>query len=203
MLINPAFIPGPLLTCGLVLTLLLAHRERHSIDFAEIRWAVVGRLVGVVAATAVVASISTEGLALTLGILVLLLVGLSLSGMHFEPNRGTLAVAGTVSGFAGTIASVGAPPMALVYQNAKGPRIRGTLSAFFVIGVLMSLTALLLVGRFGFRECSVALRILPGLLAGFVISRRMAVVLDRGYTRPAVLGFSALGGLALVLRQLL
>ena len=203
MLISPVFIPGPLLSTGLILTLLLAHRDRHSIDFAEIKWAVAGRLVGVVAATAVVASISTDGLALMLGLLVLLLVGLSLSGLHIEPSRGTLAVAGTVSGFAGTIASVGAPPMALVYQNAKGPRIRGTLSAFFVIGVIMSLTALLLVGRFGLAECLVALRILPGLLLGFFVSRRMAVVLDRGYTRPAVLGFSALGGLALVLRQLL
>jgi len=93
--------------------------------------------------------------------------------------------------------------MAIVYQNAKGPRIRGTLSAFFVVGVMMSLTALVLVGRFGFAEFSIALRILPGLLLGFVLSRRLAVVLDRGRTRPAVLAFSAVGGIVLVLRQLL
>jgi uncharacterized protein len=203
MLINPVFIPGPLLTSGLVLTLLLAHRNSRSIDFAEIRWAVVGRLVGVVAAALIVASISTDGLALMLGVLVLLLVGLSLSGWRFDPTRGTLLVAGTVSGFAGTIASVGAPPMAILYQHAKGPRIRGTLSAFFVIGVIMSLSALVLVGRFGLSEVSIALRLLPGLLAGFFVSRRMALVLDRGYTRRAVLGFSSMGGIALILKQLL
>ena len=162
-----------------------------------------GRLVGVAIATGVVASISTDGLALVLGILVLLLVGLSLSGLRVEPTPGTLAVAGTVSGFSGTIASVGAPPMAIVYQNAKGPRIRGTLSAFFVIGVVMSLTALVLVGRFGLVEVSVALRILPGLLVGFVLSRRMAGLLDRGHTRRAVLGFSAVGGIVLILRHFL
>lgn len=138
-----------------------------------------------------------------LGVLVLLLVGMSLSGMHVKPTLGTLLVAGTVSGFAGTIASVGAPPMAIVYQNAKGPRIRGTLSAFFVIGVVMSLAALVLVGRYGYVEISYALRILPGLLLGLFLSRRMAVVLDRGYTRRAVLGFSALGGIVLILRQML
>jgi uncharacterized membrane protein YfcA len=93
--------------------------------------------------------------------------------------------------------------MAIVYQNAKGPRVRGTLSVFFVIGVLMSLTALLMVGRFGFVEISTALRILPGLLLGFVLSRRLATVLDRGHTRRAVLGFSAVGGIVLILRHLL
>jgi uncharacterized membrane protein YfcA len=203
MLIDPAFIPGPLLSSGLVLTLLLAHRERRSIDFGEIKWAVAGRFVGVVVAAVVIASISTDSLALMLGILVLVLVGLSLSGLHFEPTKVSLAVAGTVSGFAGTIASVGAPPMAIVYQNAKGPRIRGTLSAFFVVGVLMSITALLVVGRYGIAEISIALRIIPGLLLGFVLSRRLAVVLDRGYTRRVVLGFSAMGGILLVLRELL
>ena len=138
-----------------------------------------------------------------LGVLVLFLVGLSLSGLNFEPTRGTLVVAGTVSGFSGTIASVGAPPMAIVYQNAKGPRVRGTLSVFFVIGVLMSLTALFLVGRFGFVEVFIAVRILPGLLLGFVLSRRLAEVLDRGHTRRAVLAFSAVGGIVLILRHLL
>jgi uncharacterized membrane protein YfcA len=203
MLISPSFIPGPLLFNAVVLTLLLTHRERKSIVVSEIRWAVVGRLVGVAIAAAVVASISTDGLALTLGLMVLLLVGLSLSGLHFEPTWKSLIVAGTVSGFSGTIASVGAPPMAIVYQNATGPRIRGTLSAFFVIGTIMSLTALLLVGQLGIVELTIALTMLPGLLLGFVLSRRLALVIDRGRTRYAVLGLSAMGGALLVLRQLL
>jgi uncharacterized membrane protein YfcA len=203
MLISPSFIPGPLLFNAVVLTLLLAHRERKSIVVSEIRWAVVGRLLGVACAAVVVASISTDGLALILGLLVLLLVGLSLSGLNFEPTWKSLIVAGTVSGFSGTIASVGAPPMAIVYQNATGPRIRGTLSAFFVIGTIMSLTALLLVGRLGVVEFTVALQLLPGLMLGFALSRRLALVLDRGRTRYAVLGLSAMGGALLVLRQLL
>lgn len=202
MLINPAFIPGPLLTNGLILTVLLSHRERRSIVFKEIRWAIGGRLVGVAVAAAIVASISTDGLAVILGGLVLVLVGLSFSGLRFDPNRLSLVVAGTLSGFSGTIASVGAPPMAIVYQHAKGPRIRGTLSAFFVVGVLMSLVALLLVGRFGPAELSTAVLIMPGLLSGFLFSRRIAALLDRGRTRKAVLGLSAIGGAILILREL-
>ena len=202
MLISPTFIPGPLLLNAVVLTVLLTHRERRSIVISEIRWAVVGRLVGVTVAAAIVASISTDGFALLLGVSVLVLVGLSLSGLHFEPNWKSLVVAGTLSGFAGTIASVGAPPMAIVYQHEAGPRIRGTLSAFFVIGTVMSICALVVVGRLGTAELSIAFTMLPGLLAGFLISRRMALYLDRGRTRKSVLLLAAAGGLLLVLREL-
>lgn len=203
MLISPTLIPGPLLLNAVVLTVMLTHRERHSVVFSEIKWAVAGRLAGVSVAAAVVASISTDGLALILGVLVLLLVGLSLSGLHFEPNWKSLIVAGTLSGFSGTIASVGAPPMAIVYQHEAGPRIRGTLSAFFVIGTLLSLAALMVVGRLGMSEVTIALRLLPGLLLGFLASREMAVFLDRGYTRNAVLVLAAVGGILLVVRELL
>ncbi len=203
MLLNPTYIPGPLLLNAVVLTVLLTHRERHSIVFSEIRWAVVGRLVGVAAAAAVVASISTDGLALILGVLVLILVGLSLSGLKFKPNWKSLVVAGTLSGFSGTIASVGAPPMAIVYQNEAGPRVRGTLSAFFVIGTLLSLCALFVVGRLGRGEFTTASLMLPGLLFGFFLSRRMTVVLDRGHTRNAILALAGAGGFLLIFRELL
>jgi uncharacterized membrane protein YfcA len=108
-----------------------------------------------------------------------------------------------MSGFAGTIASVGAPPMAIVYQHESGPRIRGTLSAFFVIGTVMSIGALILVDRLGASEVALALKMLPGLLLGFAISRRLALVLDRGHTRNAVLMLASMGGLVLILRELL
>jgi len=40
-----------------------------------------------------------------------------------------LLIAGGLSGFFGTLTSIGAPPLALVEQGEKGPTIRGTLSA--------------------------------------------------------------------------
>ena len=203
MLIDPEFIPGPLLSNGLVLTLLLSYRERASIVLKDIGWAVLGRIVGVALAAAVVASITTDGLALMLGVLVLLLVGVSMSGLRFEPTRISLSVAGCLSGFSGTVASVGAPPMAIVYQNAKGSKIRGTLSAFFVIGILISMCGLGLVGRYGPPQILTALRILPGLLIGFLVSRRLAAILDRGRTRHAVLSLCAVGGVALIVRELI
>ena len=41
-----------------------------------------------------------------------------------------------------TAAGLGGPPVALVYQRANGLRLRGTLAAYFIVGTVMSLSAL-------------------------------------------------------------
>ncbi len=90
--------------------------------------------------------------------------------------------------------------MALLYQHAPGPRVRGTLSSLFLIGALISLVALSLVWRFGLDELRLRLALLPGALFGFVVSRRIASRLDRGYTRRAVLTIAPGAGLIVVVR---
>jgi hypothetical protein len=100
----------------------------------------------------------------------------------------------------GTIASIGGPPMALLYQHASGARVRGTLSSFFLVGTITSLAALVFVGRFGREELRLSLLLLPGALFGFFGSRRLATRLDRGYTRRAVLMVAAVAGFIVVAR---
>ena len=56
--------------------------------------------------------------------------------------------AGALSGFMGTIVSIGGPPIALLYQNESGPSLRGTLSAFFVVGVALAIIGLCAVRTF-------------------------------------------------------
>jgi uncharacterized membrane protein YfcA len=83
--------------------------------------------------------------------------------------------------------------MAVVYANEPGPVIRGTLSFIFVIGGLMSLTALIIVGDFGAHEALLSVVLLvPGTL-GFFLSKRLAVKVDQGATRNAVLAVAVLG----------
>lgn len=130
----------------------------------------------------------------------LLAVVISVSGLHVEPRPVSLLVAAALSGMMGTVASIGGPPMALLYQRAPGARVRGTLSSFFLVGTIISLTALSLVGHFGRDELQLSLLLLPGVLCGFVVSRRIAPRLDRGYTRPAVLTIAAGAGIIVIVR---
>ncbi len=202
VLLEPRLVPGPLLLCALVLTLAMTWRERRAADLSGLGWAMVGRLPGTAAGAGAVALLPARGLALALGGTVLAGVAMSAAGRRFPPSRPTLVTAGAVSGLMGTATSIGGPPMALVYQDSPGATLRATLSAFFVVGSVVSLAALAVVGRFGAWEATAGLLLMPPLLAGFAVSARTGAAVDRGRTRVAVLAVSALAGLTVVLANL-
>ena len=81
-------------------------------------------------------------------------------------------------------------------------KLRGTMSAIFLVGLVITLTALAIVGRFGPPELYLAACLLPGAIVGYAASSRIAPILDRGYTRVAVLSVSALAGFSVIVRAL-
>ena len=202
MLIRPELLPGPLLINGLALTLLVARRERDSIDLFGVKWALVGRVPGVALGALALATVSMKGMLLLDGLAVLAGVALGMSRVKLSPSPRILLAAGVLSGIFGTIASIGGPPLALVYQNESGPRLRGTLAGYFIVGALMSLAALVVVGRYGADELVWTLALLPGTVLGFACSNRFTRWLDAGRTRQAVLAITVVAGVAAVLRSL-
>ncbi len=202
LLIEPRFVPGPLLFASIGLTILLTHRERRGVRVSDLKWSLSGRVLGIAVAAAALVAIPASRLAVLFGMLVLMAVGLSATGLHVPVRPGTLFGAGILSGFMGTTVSIGGPPIALLYQRQSGPQIRGTLSAFFVVGVTLSLIALHLVGRFGFEEFLLALGLLPGIGIGFLVSRRTAAALDVGYLRKAILLVSAVSAVVVLVKAL-
>ena len=203
VMIDTRFVPGPLLCSSIALTLLLTQREWHAVRVAELKWAVVGRVFGIGAAMAALLVVPERQIGLMFGVLVLAAVLLSASGLRVRVTARSLMGAGVLSGFMGTAVSIGGPPMALLYQHESGSRIRGNLSAFFMVGVSMSLVGLHFVGMFGLREFLIALSLLPGVLLGYTVSRFTAGILDRGYIRAGVLWVSAASALAVLIRELL
>jgi uncharacterized protein len=202
VLIRPELVPGPLLINGLALTLLVARRERDSIDLAGVKWALVGRVPGVALGALALAVVPAKRLMLLDGLVVLAGVALGASRARLSPTRPILLGAGLLSGVFGTIASIGGPPLALVYQNEPGPKLRGTLAGYFIVGALMSLVALIGVGRYGASELAWTLLLLPGTVLGFAVSNRLTGWVDAGRTRRAVLGITTAAGVAAVLRSL-
>lgn len=203
LLIEPSLVPGPVLATSVLLTIVMTHRERHAIHFPDLKWAIPGRIVGIAAALAVLLTVPAAHLSTLLGSLILLAVALTASGLHLPPRPASLTLAGVLSGFMATIVSVGGPPIALLYQRESGARIRGTLSAYFVIGTSLSVIGLHFVHRFGTHEVLLAGVLVPGTALGYLVSRRIAPWLDRGYTRIAVLVVSGLMGALVVLKQAL
>lgn len=203
VLVDPRLLPGPLLFCSLVLTTLVTYRDWHGVRLADLGWALPGRFLGTAIAMLVLNAASPDRIGLFVGTAVLAGVAFTATGLHLPPAPASLFGAGTLAGFFGTTTSVGGPPMAIVYQREPGPRIRGTLSAFFVVGVIVSLIGLHFVGRYGATEVHLSFLIAPAAVLGFLLSRRSALWVDQGRTRAAVLIASAAAGVVVVLRELL
>lgn len=99
----------------------------------------------------------------------------------------------------GTVAALGGTPLALVYQDRSGPEMRSTLAVSFVVGILMSIAGPALAGQVEVRHVVLALELLPGLLAGLLISRWVVHRLEERRLHPAVLIFAAVAGVVITL----
>ncbi len=201
-LVDPSLVPGPVLVAALFLTLLVFIRERRGVDLKGLGWALLGRIPGTVAGIGALLVIPADRLALVFASLVLLAVAISASGVRLRRSRGAMFVAGALSGFMSTTSAVGGPPMALVYQESPGPTLRGTLSGYFIVGATISLFALALAGRFTRADALHSVALLPGIAFGFLVSRKGAELLDRGFLRPAVLALATLASLAVIAREM-
>lgn len=201
--VDPRYLPGPLIMAALVLTLLLSYREHKAIQLKGITWVLVGRLIGAIIGIRLLIMIPEEYLSFTFAVMVILGVLMSISGLRLSINAKNLLGSGTLSGLMATTSAIGGPPLAMIYQNLKGPELRGTLSGIFVVGAILSLLALSTVGYFGYLEFKLALLLLPGIFTGFFLSKFTAKILDRGFIRPAILTFSLLSGIMLMIKTLL
>ena len=197
-LIDTHLAPGPLLVANVALTGLMARREWHQVRFGDLGWSLGGRVIGIAVAIGIMSSLSTHGLELFFGGIVLLGVLITALGLSFKLNPGTLVGAGVVSGIMGTATAIGGPPMAIIYQRESGPSFRGTLSAYFTIGAVLSALGLVWSGRFGLSELTQGLLLCPGVCLGYLASHRFIGHVDRKGIRPAVLTVSALSAIVLI-----
>lgn len=198
LLADPDFIPAAIMLAVLPLTFTIAWVDRQHIAPRDVGFAVAGRIPGTIAGALVVASLSDRILAVLVAGSVLLAVVASITGRLFQPTDRALVVAGLASGFAGTTTGVGGPPMALTYQNSDPATMRATISAFFSIGSVMSITALWLAGEIGVRQLQLTAMILPGVVLGIATARLVKDYLRPEVVRPAVLAICTTAAIALL-----
>jgi uncharacterized membrane protein YfcA len=202
LMVNPVFVPGPMLLAAMFLVILVALRERRDVIRRDVALATIGRIIGMPPAAYAVSTLPRHVYELLFAVLVLTGVLVSISGWRMRRTPLYLVVGSALSGFIGTVSSIGGPVLAILYQHETGPRIRGTLSAIFTVGTLISVAGLWWVGRFGVIELMLGLIMMPGVFVGFALSRYTAGRLDRAHTRPAVLAISALSAAVIAIRAL-
>jgi len=197
-LIDPAFVPGPLLVASAPLALAALLRERGHADVRGVAAAFVGRVPGTALGALAVVALPVLVLHVAIGLMVLLAVAVSLWAPSFRPTTRVLVGAGVVSGVTGTVAAIGGPPIALLYQHASGPRLRATMALYFMLGTGLSIVALWLAGAFGHHELVLSAVLLPGTVLGFVASGPARRLVDGGRLRGLVLVAASLSALVLL-----
>ncbi len=180
---DPAYVPAPITLSVLVLSIASVWDHRDFISVSGLKYAIIGRVPGSMLGALLLIWIDQALLGLLLGASVLFGVLISLRSVTFSPSSGHMLVAGFLSGFMGTSTSIGGPPMAMVMQHQEARHIRANLSAFFLVGSLISLALLAGVGRLGYEHVILALPMIPAALLGHWLARHAADLISKPMLR--------------------
>jgi uncharacterized membrane protein YfcA len=200
-LIDPVYVPGPVLVHSLLISILASYRLRADIDRRELAISVAGLLAGTAAAAVALAQINLQNLPRVFGALVLVAVLISVAGLHIRATTPNIVAASVVAGMMGTIAGAHGPPIALIYQREAPTRIRSALLPFFMFANAISIVALAIIGLFGLREIYASVLLVPGLVAGFLASSWLIRAMTPATIRACILAISAISGFALLIKS--
>lgn len=203
--VSPLLAPVPQLLVTIPLTVSMFWRERHDVDLKGTGWIIAGRIPGLLIGIALLKTAQSSGLETQLDVLIALLVlvavALIASNLTLSQTPVVKFGAGTASGIMALVASIGGPPIALLYRDERGPTIRSTLAAVFTVGVLLTLIGRILSNEISGTDVQVALMIFPATVLGFLASHRLRRHAEGDRIRIAILVISTVAAGALILRS--
>lgn len=197
-LLAPAHTPVTVLLLGLAAATGGVGLDFRAVKPAELWPAAAGRLLGTAPAVFLLSAlVGSRDLQIAVAVFVLLGVALSLGGARIVKTGRTLFAAGFLSGFMATLTSVGAAPMGLIYQDEEARAARGTLNAFFLLGLLFSIAAVASKGLIEAHHLWLLAGLTPGVLIGVFGSAPLASRMAGAPLKPLALSLAA--GAALLL----
>ena len=199
-IMEPSLVPVLPLWLGLVTAGTMMFAEHAHVDWRALLWTTPARVPGVVLGAWLVGVATDAGIALGVGLMVLVAVAITARGLVLPFTPATLSTAGFVSGVTGTATAIGGPPIAIVFAGREPAVVRSTLAVFFFLGVLLGLGGLWAAGEVT-REASVlALVCVPGVLVGIVAGTYLRPRVPREQFRAGVLLVCALSAVVLLVR---
>lgn len=201
-LIAPELLPALVVMLACLVTLLVTVRDRAELDVRGAAWALAGRIPGSVLGAWLAVAMSTVALSWLVAASVLAGIGSAYLGWRPAPTRPALMMAGTISGVMGTATAIGGAPMAIVWQGQPPARLRATMSAFFLVGSLVSVLLLNVAGAVAGTTLVAFLWLSPVVFIGFALSRWANRFMDAERLRTIALAVSAGGAILLIVRLL-
>ena len=203
ILVSPDYVPAPICLVALFISILNAKKHRASVEIGGLKMALIGRVPGSIAGGVLLVMVSTELLALWLGLLVLFAVAVSLLPFRIEPTPTRMGVAGFFSGFFGTSSAIGGPPMALLLQHQEANQLRGNLSAFFVFSSIISLIIQIPAGFFTWHHVWISIPLIPASWLGYKLAHLTTHSLPKEKIRTGALLLCTVSGATAVWQGLM
>ncbi len=201
--INLELVPGPVIFGSLVLSGLMAWRERVAIDRGNLPAIFLGLVAGAFIGAWILSVVPGNALGIVFGTAILLAVLVTASGLDIPVNRRSTVLCGVIAGAMGASSGIGAPMLALLYQHSSGARVRATLAFLYTGASLLILLMLTIFGKFGRAEAIDGAMMIPGFLLGYWLVNSFRQNLERFGSRGPILIVSALAALLLLGRSAL
>ncbi|MEX5514721.1 MULTISPECIES: sulfite exporter TauE/SafE family protein [Rhodobacterales] len=202
-LVAPEWLPGTVVLVGFFIGVGSFLNAKDAVQWRDLPPGFAGRILGAGIAAYIAATVvGTDGLAIIVGFVVLFAVMLTLLGLTCPISRGSLFIAGGVSGVMGTLTGIGAPPMAILYSGVETRRAAATQNAFYGFGTLVAIIALSIAHVLSWPQLAFAISLAPLVPVALWGSRPLAARFERGAIRPCALGLATLSALALLSRSL-
>lgn len=201
-LVDPRLVPVPQLLVALPMTITMAWRERRAMELSRVTWILAGRLPGAAAGLVLLKMFDGRHLDVAIAVIVMAVVAAMAMGLRVRRNPATEFGTGIAAGVTGLVASIGGPPVALLYSRERGPLLRSNLAAVFSVGILISVATRVGSAEITSTDWQVAAWLLPAVAAGYLIGGRFTARVEGPQLRHAILALSAAAAFGLLARSL-
>ncbi|MEZ5175443.1 MAG: sulfite exporter TauE/SafE family protein [Acidimicrobiia bacterium] len=199
-LLHPDLAPVPQLLIALPLTVAMAMREWRAAELRGAGWIIVGRLPGALLGVFLLGIATERMLDTIIGLIVLGAVVVVGTGYHIARTTAAKLAGGTISGITGVVASIGGPPVALLYARDESDTIRATLAVVFFFGSVTSVFFRWVSGNITMTDVRVAAVLLPAALAGLWLSSGINDRVPEATVRRGILIVSGVAATVLIVR---
>ncbi len=201
-LISLEYVPGPMLFVNLFLSLLMLGDGRTFVVRREIAFLLPTIAIGTIFGAVVVAILPAQTLGIVFAALILGAVAITLFAKALALTSRNLMVCGLAVGVMGTAIGIPGGPLVVLYQNEAIEKTRPTMALVFTFSYTASLIALAIAGVFNMTQAILGLVMLPGLLVGYILGRRVRGYLSKRMGRFLMLLIASGAAVMLLMKSL-
>jgi uncharacterized membrane protein YfcA len=203
VLINPDFVPVPIVLMTPVFSGLVAFRERDSIDLSVLKWTSVGFIPALAVGSFTLIVASTETLGVLIGLLLLAVIGVQIARPQLRHTISTLVFGGAVGGFMANTVGIPTVGLALAMSNFEGPTFRSTLNTCTAVLTMISIVVLASTNQIDRSDLVAAAVLTLAATFGFFLSGPVRHLVDRRGITQMVYAAAALGAINLLVRSMI